>query len=120
VSLSLSATLDADPALLSPTGLAGVDGPALHILKGHRVQATFSRRVNENIYTCYAGDSMTFPPDPSDEKMNLPPREIRLFLFADFHTTSGSRNECGFDDYAVWGWDEKSVPVFLSKKAHLF
>jgi hypothetical protein len=40
-----------------------------------RVQVTFSRRVSENIYTCYAGDSMTFPPAPSDEKMNLPPRE---------------------------------------------
>jgi hypothetical protein len=85
-----------------------------------RVQVTFDRRVNQNIYTCYAGDSMTFPPDPSDEKMNLPPRESRLFLFADFHTTTGSHDECGFDDYAVWGWDEKSIPVFLSQKAHLF
>src|SRR4029077_17088561 len=41
---------------------------------------------------------------------------------ADFRTTTGSRNECGFDDYAVWGWDQKSVPsvpMFLSHKAYL-
>jgi hypothetical protein len=52
--------------------------------------------------------------------MNLAPRETRLFLFSEAHANTGSSHECGFDDYAVWGWDEKSVPLFLSQKAHLF
>jgi len=37
---------------------------------------------------------------------------------ADFHTTTSSRNECGFDDYAVWGWDEKSIPMFSEMLGH--
>jgi hypothetical protein len=85
-----------------------------------RVQVTFIRRANDSIYLCYPGQSATFPPSPSDEQMNLAPREARLFPFSEAHANSGSRRECGFDDYAVWGWDEKSVPLFLSKKAHLF
>jgi hypothetical protein len=52
--------------------------------------------------------------------MNLPSREARLFLFGEAHTGTGSQRLCGFDDYAVWGWDEKGVPVFLSQKAHLY
>jgi hypothetical protein len=85
-----------------------------------RVQVTFTRRSNEFIYVCYSGQSASFPPSPSDEEMNLPPRETRLFLFSAAHANTGSRRECGFDDYAVWGWDEKGVPMFLSQKAHLF
>ncbi|MGB2890989.1 MAG: hypothetical protein WBC04_25135 [Candidatus Acidiferrales bacterium] len=85
-----------------------------------RVQVAFITRSNQMIYQCYPGQSATLPPSPSDEEMNLPPREARLFLFSEAHTNTGSRRECGFDDYAVWGWDEKSVPMFLSQKAHLF
>lgn len=85
-----------------------------------RVQVTFTRRLNDNIYICYPGDSTTFPPSPFDEKMNLPPHESRLFLLADSHTNTGSQRDCGFEDYAVWGWDEKSTLMFLSQAAHLF
>jgi hypothetical protein len=85
-----------------------------------RVQVTFIRRANDSIYLCYPGQSATFPPPPSDEEMNLPPRESRLFLLSEAHANTGSSRECGFEDYAVWGWDEKSVPLFLSDKAHLF
>jgi hypothetical protein len=85
-----------------------------------RVQVLFARRTKDAIYNCYAGQSATFPPATSDEEMNLPPRETRVFLFAEAHTNSGSNRECGFDDYAVWGWDGKNVPLFLSQKAHLF
>jgi hypothetical protein len=52
--------------------------------------------------------------------MNLAPREARVFLLSEAHENTGSRRECGLDDYAFWGWDEKSVPLFLSQKAHLF
>jgi hypothetical protein len=85
-----------------------------------RVQVTFIRRTKDSIHNCYPGQSATFPPSLSDEEMNLPPRETRLFLLSEAHANSGSNRECGFDDYAVWGWDEKSVPMFLSQKAHLF
>ena len=85
-----------------------------------RVQVAFIRRANHSVYNCYPGQSATFPPAPSDEGMNLPPREARLFLFSEAHANTGSSRECGFDDYAAWGWDEKSVPIFLSQKAHLF
>jgi hypothetical protein len=85
-----------------------------------RVQVTFIRRTNDAIYNCYPGQSATFPPSPSDEQMNLAPRETRLFLFGAARGNSSSNRECGFDDYAVWGWDEKGVPLFLSGKAHLF
>jgi hypothetical protein len=85
-----------------------------------RVQVTFIRGANDSIYLCYPGQSATFPPAPSDEEMNLAPRETRLFLLSEAHTNTGSNRECGFDDYAVWGWDGKNVPVFLSEKAHLF
>lgn len=85
-----------------------------------RVQVTFIRRSKDSIYLCYPGQSATFPPSASDEQMNLAPRENRLFLFSEAHANTGSSRECGFDDYAVWGWDEKSVPLFLSEKAHLF
>jgi hypothetical protein len=85
-----------------------------------RVQVTFIRRANDAIYLCYPGQSATFPPALSDEQMNLAPRETRLFLFGEAHGNTGSNRECGFDDYAVWGWDEKSVALFLSEKAHVF
>jgi hypothetical protein len=85
-----------------------------------RVQVTFIRKTKDAIYNCYPGQSATFPPALSDEQMNLAPRETRLFLFAEAHGNTGSNRECGFDDYAVWGWDEKGVPLFLSEKAHLF
>src|SRR5712692_916321 len=85
-----------------------------------RVQVVFITRSGQNIYQCYPGQSTSFPPAPSDEEMNLPPREARLFLFSEAHTNTGSRQGCGFDDYAVWGWDEKSEPIFLSQKVHLF
>jgi hypothetical protein len=85
-----------------------------------RVQVAFITKSNGYIYHCYPGQSATFPPSPHDEEMNLPPREARLFLFSEAHTNTGSRRECGFDDYAVWGWDEKSAPMFLSQEAHLF
>jgi hypothetical protein len=85
-----------------------------------RVQVAFTRRPNEYLYSCYPGQSATFPPSPSDEEMNLPSWETRLFPFSEAHANTGSRRECGFDDYAVWGWDEKSVLMFLSRKAYLF
>jgi len=85
-----------------------------------RVQVMFIRRADPSIYPCYPGQSRTFPPALSDEEMNLPPRETRLFLFREAHGNSGSNHECGFDEYAVWGWDEKGVPMFLSPKAHPF
>jgi hypothetical protein len=85
-----------------------------------RVQVTFIRRASDSIYPCYPGQSATFPPALSDEEMNLAPRETRLFLLSEAHANTGSNRECGFDDYAVWGWDEKNVPLFLSHKAHLF
>jgi hypothetical protein len=85
-----------------------------------RVQVTFIRRADHSIYLCYPGQSATFPPALSDEEMNLAPRETRLFLLRDAHENTGSNRECGFDEYAVWGWDEKGVPLFLSPKAHLF
>jgi hypothetical protein len=85
-----------------------------------RVQVTFIRRADHSIYLCYPGQSATFPPARSDEEMNLGPRETRLFLLSEAHANTGSNRECGFDDYAVWGWDEKNVPLFLSQKAHLF
>jgi hypothetical protein len=75
-----------------------------------RVQVTFIRRSNDSIYLCYPGQSATFPPFPSDEEMNLAPRETRQFLFSEAHANTGSSRECGFDDYAVWGWDEKASP----------
>ena len=85
-----------------------------------RVQVTFIRRANHSIYLCYPGQSTAFPPAPSDEAMNLAPREARMFLLREAHGNDGSNRECGFDDYAVWGWNEKNVPVFLSEQAHLF
>lgn len=85
-----------------------------------RVQVAFIRRTKSSIHNCYPGQSATLPPSPSDEQMNLAPREARLFLFSETHENTGSNRVCGFDDYAVWGWDEKSVPLFLSEKAHLF
>jgi hypothetical protein len=85
-----------------------------------RVQVAFITRADQQTYQCYPGQSATFPPSLSDEEMNLPPREARLYLFSEAHTNTGSRRRCGFDDFAVWGWDEKSVPVFLSQRAHLF
>jgi hypothetical protein len=85
-----------------------------------RVQVTFTRRVNNEIILCYPGESASFPPSPSDEEMNLPPRESRQFLFTTARTSTGSSRECGFDGYAVWGWDGKSVPIYLSQKANLF
>jgi hypothetical protein len=85
-----------------------------------RVQVAFIRKTKSSIYNCYPGQSATLPPSPSDEQMNLAPREARLFLFSESHANTGSSRECGFDDYAVWGWDEKNVPLFLSEKAHLF
>jgi hypothetical protein len=84
-----------------------------------RVQVTFTRRTKDAIYNCYLGQPGTFPPAPSDEELNLAPRETRVFLFSEAHENSGSNRECGFDDYAVWGWDGKNVPLFLSQKAHL-
>jgi hypothetical protein len=85
-----------------------------------RVQVTFIRRADHSIYLCYPGQSATFPPALSDEEMNLAARETRVFLFSEAHANSGSNRECGFDDYGVWGWDEKGVPLFLSQNAHLF
>jgi hypothetical protein len=85
-----------------------------------RVQVAFITRSKEFIYKCYPGQSATLPPSPSDEEMNLPSRETRLFLFGEARANTGSRSECGFDDYAVWGWDEKGVPMFLSEKAYLY
>jgi hypothetical protein len=85
-----------------------------------RVQVAFTRRADRQIYSCYPGQSATFPPALSDEQMNLPPRETRLFLASEAHANTGSNRECGFDDYAVWAWDEKSLPLFLSEKANLF
>jgi hypothetical protein len=85
-----------------------------------RVQVTFIRRTKDAIYNCYPGQSATFPPSPSDEQMNLAPRETRVYLFGEARAHTSLNRECGFDDYAVWGWDEKSVPLFLSEKAHLF
>jgi hypothetical protein len=85
-----------------------------------RFQVAFIRRANHSVYNCYPRQSATFPPAPSDEEMNLPPLEARLFLFSEAHANTGSSRECGFDDYAVGGCDEKSVPIFLSQKAHLF
>ncbi|HEY6268390.1 MAG TPA: hypothetical protein VIX11_08845 [Candidatus Acidoferrum sp.] len=85
-----------------------------------RVQVTFIRRTKDAIYNCYPGQSATFPPSPSDEQMNLAPRETRVYLFGEARANTSLNRECGFDDYAVWGWDEKSVPLFLSEKAHLF
>lgn len=85
-----------------------------------RVQVAFIRRADHSIYLCYPGQSATFPPALSDEEMNLAARETRVFLLSEAHGNSGSNRECGFDDYGVWGWDEKGVPLFLSQKAHLF
>jgi hypothetical protein len=85
-----------------------------------RVQVTFIRRAKDAIYNCYPGQSATFPPALSDEQMNLAPRETRVYLFGEARANTSLNRECGFDDYAVWGWDEKSVPLFLSEKAHLF
>jgi hypothetical protein len=85
-----------------------------------RVQVMFIRRADHSVYLCYPGQSATFPPAPSDEQMNLTPRETRLFQRIEAHRNSGSSGECGFDDYAVWGWDEKGVPLFLSEKAYVF
>jgi hypothetical protein len=85
-----------------------------------RVQVAFITKSSGTIQKCYPGQSATLPPAPSDEEMNLPPREARLYPFTEAHTGTGSRRECGFEDYAVWGWDEKGVPVFLSEKAHLY
>jgi hypothetical protein len=85
-----------------------------------RVQVVFITRSDQNIYQCYPGQSASFPPAPSDEEMNLPARGTRLFLFSEARTNTGSQRECVFDDYAVWGWDEQGVPVFLSQKGHLF
>lgn len=85
-----------------------------------RVQVTFIRGADHSVYLCYPGQSLTFPPALSDEEMNLAARETRLFLLSEAHGNTGSSRECGFDDYAVWGWDEKGVPLFLSEKAHLF
>ena len=84
-----------------------------------RVQVAFIAKSGGTIHRCYPGRSATFPPAPSDEELNLPAREARLFLFSETHTNTGSRRECGFDDYAVWGWDEKRVPIFLSQQAYL-
>jgi hypothetical protein len=84
-----------------------------------RVQVVFITRSNQDIYQCYPGQSASFPPAPSDEEMNLPTRATRLFLLSEARTNTGSHLERGFDDYAVWGWDEKGVPVFLSPKGHL-
>jgi hypothetical protein len=85
-----------------------------------RVQIMFITRSEHNIYQCYPGQSASFPPAPSDEEMNMPARATRLFLLSEARTNTGSHRECGFDDYAVWGWDEKGVPVYLSQKGHLF
>jgi hypothetical protein len=85
-----------------------------------RLQVTFTKRVNNEYILCYPGESATFPPSPSDEEMNLPPRESRRYVFTTAHTNTGSSRDCGFDQYAVWGWDENSVPLYLSQKAHLF
>jgi hypothetical protein len=85
-----------------------------------RVQVMFITRSGQNIYQCYPGQSASFPPAPSDEEMNLPARATRLFLLSEARTLTGSQRQCGFDDYAVWGWDEQGVPVYLSQKGHLF
>ena len=85
-----------------------------------RVQVMFITRSEHNIYQCYPGQSASFPPAPSDEEMNMPARATRLFLLSKARTITGSQPQCGFDDYAVWGWDEKGVPVYLSQKGHLF
>ena len=85
-----------------------------------RFQVAFIRRAIHSVYNRYPRQSATFPPAPSDEEMNLPPLVARLFLFSEAHANTGSSRECGFDDYAVWGCDENSVPIFLSQKAHLF
>jgi hypothetical protein len=84
-----------------------------------RVQVLFRHGVGQEIILCYAGESASFPPPASDQQMNCSPRETRLFLFSEART-NGSHRQCGFDDYAVRAWDEKSVPVYLSQKAHLF
>jgi hypothetical protein len=85
-----------------------------------RLQVAFITRLNESNYQGYPGQSATFPPSPTDAEMNLPSQETRLFLFSEARTNTGSHRQCGFDDYAVWGWDEKGVPMFLGQKAHLF
>jgi hypothetical protein len=84
-----------------------------------RLQVVFRHRVGQQIILCYAGESESFPPAASDQQMICPPRETKLFPFSEART-NGSQRNCGFDDYAVWGWDDKSVPVYLSQKAHLF
>lgn len=85
-----------------------------------RVQVAFLTRSSAEIYHCYPGESATFPPALSDEKMNLPPRETRTFLLSEASSHTDSRRECGFDDFAVWGWNQNSDPIFLSQKAYLF
>jgi hypothetical protein len=84
-----------------------------------RVQVNFRDWSGKHYGSCFAGQSATFPPDPSDTEMNLPAREVRLFPLSEAHTPAslGSIHDCGFDGYAVWGWNEDGVPVFLSEKA---
>jgi hypothetical protein len=67
-----------------------------------RVQLAFTQRVNHEYILCHPGEFSTFPPSPSDEEMNLPPRHARRYLFTRAHQTAGSSRDCGFDQYAVW------------------
>jgi hypothetical protein len=84
-----------------------------------RVQVNFRDSSGKHYASCFAGRSTTFPPDPSDSEMNLSAKEVRLFPFSEAHTPDslGSGHNCGFDGYAVWGWNENGGPVFLSERA---
>jgi hypothetical protein len=84
-----------------------------------RVQVEFISRSGEYIVQCSPSQSGTFPPSPTDEQMNLPAGETRLYLFSDARPIVGTLLPCGFEDYRVSGWDEKGVPVYLSEKAFL-
>lgn len=84
-----------------------------------RVQVNFRDWSGKHYGSCFPGQSATFPPAESDTEMNLPAKEVRLFPLSEAHTSDslGSVHNCGFDDYAVWGWNENGIPVFLSAKA---
>jgi hypothetical protein len=84
-----------------------------------RVQVNFRDLSGKHFGSCFPGQSTTFPPSASDPEMNLAAKEVRLFPFSEAHTpdSMGSVHNCGFDAFAVWGWNEDGIPVFLSEKA---
>jgi hypothetical protein len=82
-----------------------------------RVQVEFISRSGQYIVECSPSQSGAFPPSPSDEEMNLSAREAHLYRFSDARPIAGTLLSCGFEDYWVWGWDEKGAPVYLSEKA---